>query len=628
MALPSKKNIDFNVYERQDPTTQVDWGAQATKITETFEGIRDERQGRKDLLEKNIEEQRVALNDIGEYDSQNLRQLALKSSQQSAEELARKAALMRAGKIKPNELMQFKSNQSAGWTLFKKNAESWNGKFVEYTERMNAVPPLSSKLEQQLAQSLAGFGNLENMSYLTDDDGNMSYVRTDEAGNIIPGESISANELTNLLNQKIDNYDSVAAAKSAGEKIGTIVTEILEENGINATISSDARSKAESDYFGSEAAAEVLRKYADTMTAVPQNLAVMLTQNVNIPDTKTVYEGDYGGKLHDAWAKENADKDQSLNPYIAMRMKSGTYVADVTEEQKAVATEYAEGLIRSTLNIKKGVDTKGMNQKKEISAAEIAKGERDAKLLSKGKNLMYAVSGDEKKSAAGIQYLVDASNGNISGMQKTDTGFIVQYPDADPFPVNTEGMSPIESMRAMWKSAGLQDDEFDAWLTAGGADLLEGRETTRDVQDVKGPQKAIVYDPQAKIILKSGKEGSAVDRIVEGPLGKSPSVWEANTNAEFISEYQNLLNDEAFFPKGIGAGKVTFDTSKEPDEMIITIGGTPYNIGPVFEMNTTETVAAVQEKIQEAIDARKDKANLKGDGTGSKYPVVTEEEVK
>ena len=386
MALPSKKNIDFNVYERQDPTTQVDWGAQATKITETFEGIRDERQGRKDLLEKNIEEQRVALNDIGEYDSQNLRQLALKSSQQSADELARKAALMRAGKIKPNELMQFKSNQSAGWTLFKKNAESWNGKFVEYTERMNAVPPLSSKLEQQLAQSLAGFGNLENMSYLTDDDGNMSYVRTDKAGNIIPGESISANELTNLLNQKIDNYDSLAAAKSAGEKIGTIITEVLEENGINATIRSNARSKAESDYLGSEAAAEVLRKYAETMTAVPQDLAVMLTQNVNIPDTETVYEGDYGGKLHDAWAKENADKDQSLNPYIAMRMKSGTYVADVTKEQKAVATEYAEDLIRSTLNITTGVDTKGMNEKdkeRPISAAEIAKGDRDDAKSSK-----------------------------------------------------------------------------------------------------------------------------------------------------------------------------------------------------------------------------------------------------
>ena len=109
MAIPSKKNINFDVYERQDPKTQVDWGAQASKITKTFEGIRDERQGRKDLLEKNIEEQRVALNDIGEYDSKTLRQVALDSSQQSADELARKADLMRRGILKPNDLMKFKS---------------------------------------------------------------------------------------------------------------------------------------------------------------------------------------------------------------------------------------------------------------------------------------------------------------------------------------------------------------------------------------------------------------------------------------------------------------------------------------------------------------------------------------
>ena len=635
MAIPSKKNIDFNVYERQDPTTQVDWGEQASKITKTFNDIRDDRQTRKDLLEKNITEQQAALNDIGEYDTQTLRQMVGKSSQQSADELARKSDLMRRGIIKPNEMMQFKSNQSAGWTLFKKNAEQWDSKFQELTTRTNKN--LNSKAERELAELTSSFGNLKNLAYLTNDDGNMSYVRTDDNGAIIPGESISANELTNLLNQKIDGYNASDAATAQGEKMGVLVTEMLTDNGINATIRSNARSKAESDYLGSEAAAEVLRKYADTMTAVPQDLAVMLTQNVNIPDTETVYEGDYGGKLHDAWAKENADKDQSLNPYIAMRMKSGTYVADVTKEQKAVATEYAEDLIRSTLNITTGVDTKGMNekdQKRPISAAEIAKGERDAELLSKGKNLMYGVSGTAEESAAGLRYIVDASNGAISDMEQTDTGFIVTYPGRDPLSINTQterdatkedvtadlakdpnskmkvgdkikaDASPEESMRAMWKSAGLSESEFDAWLDAGGKELLENRTTTRNIQTVSGPKKSIEYDPQAKIILKSGEKGSAVDRIVEGPLGKSPSVWEANTNAEFISEYQNLLNDEAFFPKGIGAGKVTFDTSKEPDEMIITIGGTPYNIGPVFEMNTTETVAAVQEKIQEAISTR------------------------
>lgn len=604
MAIPSKKNIDFNVYERRDPTTQVDWGAQATKITKKFEGIRDERQGRKDLLEKNIEEQKVALNDIGEYDSQNLRQLALKSSQQSAEELTRKADLMRRGIIKPNELMQFKSNQSAGWTLFKKNAENWNGKFVEYTERMNAVPPLSSKLEQQLAQSLAGFGNLENMSYLSDDDGNMSYVRTDEEGNIIPGESMSANELTNLLNQKIDNYDSVAAAKSAGDAIGVIVNEILTENGINATIRSDARSKAESEFFGSEKAATVLRTHAETMTAVAQDLAVMLTQNVKIPNTDTVYEGDYGGELHDAWAKENSGKDQSLNPYIAMRMKSGTYVPDVTKEQKAVATEYAEGLIKSTLNITIGVDTKGMNEKDkepQRSAAEISKTERDAKLLSKGKNLMYAVSGDKEKSKAGIQYIVDASNGNISGIKKTDTGFTVQYPDADPFSVNTEDMTPTESMMAMWKSAGLQEDEFDAWLTAGGADLLKDRKTTRDAQDITGPQKAIKYDMNATFQNDDGVEITAKDWVNKTSLGGSLNSLN-DTNIEVVDVFTKLLTKESFFPKEFN-GSVRMDGNK----MYFTINNKEYKVNDdVFAMDTGDIVGEMQSIIQDVIQKRKD----------------------
>ena len=604
MAIPSKKNIDFNVYERRDPTTQVDWGAQATKITKKFEGIRDERQGRKDLLEKNIEEQRVALNDIGEYDSQNLRQLALKSSQQSADMLTRKAELMRNGKIKPNELMQFKSNQSAGWTLFKKNAENWNGKFVEYTERMNAVPPLSSKLEQQLAQSLAGFGNLENMSYLADDDGNMSYVRTDEEGNILPGESMSANELTNLLNQKIDNYDSVAAAKKAGEEIGTIVNDTLTQNGIRVDIESLQKSKATADFLGSEEAAKVLRTFAETMTAVPQNLAVMMTQNVKIPNTDTVYEGDYGGELHDAWAKENSGKDQSLNPYIAMRMKSGTYVPDVTKEQEAVATEYAEGLIRSTLNITIGVDTKGMNEKDkepQRSAAEISKTERDAKLLSKGKNLMYAVSGDKEKSKAGIQYIVDASNGNISGIKKTDTGFTVQYPDADPFSVNTEDMTPTESMMAMWKSAGLQEDEFDAWLTAGGTDLLKDRKTTRDAQDITGPQKAIKYDMNATFQNDDGVEITAKDWVNKTSLGGSLNSLN-DTNIEVVDVFTKLLTKESFFPKEFN-GSVRMDGNK----MYFTINNKEYKVNDdVFAMDTGDIVGEMQSIIQDVIQKRKD----------------------
>ena len=322
MAIPSKKNIDFDVYERQGPESKVDWGAQAAKITETFEGIRDERQGKKDVLEKNISDQQAALNDIGEYDSQTLRQVALDSSQQSADKLARQAALMRAGKIKPNDLMKFKSNQSAGWTQFKNNAEQWNSKFVEYTERMNSVPPIGSTLEMELAQSLEGFGNLKNLKLVTGDDGNMAYARLDDDGRILPGESMSVNEMTNLMNQKIDNYDVNSAVKEIKSSLGTIVKSTITKDGVSTIITEDEFSTANKTFFNTKEGAKVLKDKAQTMTAVPQNLAVMMTQNVRMDDGE-LYKGDFGGKKHDAWAKENGDK--GTNPYIAMRFDGNRY---------------------------------------------------------------------------------------------------------------------------------------------------------------------------------------------------------------------------------------------------------------------------------------------------------------
>ena len=391
MAIPSKKNINFDVYERQDPKTQVDWGAQASKITKTFEGIRDERQGRKDLLEKNIEEQRVALNDIGEYDSQTLRQVALKSSQQSADELARKADLMRRGIIKPNDLMKFKSNQSAGWTLFKNNAEQWDSKFQELTTRTN--DGLNSKAERELAELTSSFGNLKNMSFLTDDDGNMAYARTDDNGNILPGESVSANELTNLLNQKINSYDASTAATAQGKKIGVLVTEMLTENGINATIRSDARSRAESEFFGSDKAKETLSLFAKEMTSKPLNLAVMMVDNNMVNGVQ--YENNYiGGPADEGDMHAGYSGDASKNPFIRWVWNGNQYVPQVTKEQKTAGDQYAEDLIRATLDIKTGVDVKGMNQARGKTTAEFAADARKKEILSTGVLLNEYVTGD------------------------------------------------------------------------------------------------------------------------------------------------------------------------------------------------------------------------------------------
>ena len=41
----AKRNIDFEVYERQDPSSQVDWSKAAADITKTFTDIRDDKKG-------------------------------------------------------------------------------------------------------------------------------------------------------------------------------------------------------------------------------------------------------------------------------------------------------------------------------------------------------------------------------------------------------------------------------------------------------------------------------------------------------------------------------------------------------------------------------------------------------
>lgn len=618
MAIPSKRNIDFDVYERQDPKTQVDWGAQASKITKTFEGIRDERQGRKDLLEKNIEEQRVALNDIGEYDSQTLRQVALDSSQQSADKLARQAALMRAGKIKPNDLMKFKSNQSAGWTLFKKNAEQWDSKFQELTKRTNEN--LNSKAERELAELTSSFGNLKNMQFLTDDDGNMAYTRTDEEGNILPGESVSANELTNLLNQKINSYDASGAASAQGKKIGVIVTEMLEQNGINATIRSDARSRAESEFLGSEKAQETLNLFAKEMTSNPLDLAVMMVDNNMVNEVQ--YENNYiGGPADEGDMHAGYTGDASKNPFIKWVWNGNQYVPQVTEEQRTAGNEYAEDLIRATLNIKTGVDTKGMNEKDQESAAAIKERKLNEEIDASGQSVNMLVTGDAAAAEAAakdlissfenlenIERVVDA-NGNVTAFniqvrkpgKDGKDGELLQVDPISTTDPTGKAKTPDELNREIFKLVGAKGT-YDAWYKRNKDSIGENVGTGSIVSKRAAP--VINRTIQPNEVLIAGADGKLGRQNYTnffaskegGNLGNSISadLISADYNNDVVKAFNNLINSRNFIPKDLktqldDAGK-KYEAEIDGDELTITIGDETIIYSNVFSDDTDITI--------------------------------------
>ena len=615
MALPSKKNINFDVYERQDPKTQVDWGAQATKITETFEGIRDERQGRKDLLEKNIEEQRVALNDIGEYDSQTLRQVALDSSQQSADKLARQAALMRAGKIKPNDLMKFKSNQSAGWTQFKNNAEQWDSKFQELTKRTD--DGLNSKAERELAELTSSFGNLKNMQFLTDDDGNMAYARTDDNGNILPGESVSANEMTNLLNQKIDGYNASDAAKAQGEKIGVLVTEMLTDNGINATIRSDARARAESDFLGSDKAKETLSLFAKEMTSKPLQLAVMMVDNNMLNGVQ--YENNYiGGPADEGDMHAGYTGDPSKNPFIKWVHNGNYYEPQVTEEQRTAGDQYAESLIKATLNITTGVDVKGMNEKDQESAAILADRKLNEEIDASGKSVNMLVTGDAAAAEAAakdlissfenlenIERVVDANGKviafNIQVREPGEDGKLLQVDPIKTTDSKGNAKTPDQLNREIFKLVGAKGT-YDAWYKRNkdsigenvGQGSIVSKRAAPVIERTIQPNEVLIPGADGKLGRQSytdffaSKEGGNIGNSI------SSDIISMDYNDDVVKAFNNLINSRNFIPKDLktqldDAGK-KYEAEIDDDTLTITIGDETIIYSNVFADETDITI--------------------------------------
>ena len=194
----TKEKIDFDVYQKSDPESQVDWGQAAKDITTTFEGIRTERQGRKDAIEKSFQNQQAALNDIGEYDNVTMQQMVMNGAQDGANKLTDFNNLVQRGLAKPSEYKMFQHNQKTGFDLLKKNAASFDKTFTEYSERTTGN--LNAPQEIWMAKQLEGFANINNLQVQTDPEtGNVVQLRVDENGEPITGESMSVQHMTLLI---------------------------------------------------------------------------------------------------------------------------------------------------------------------------------------------------------------------------------------------------------------------------------------------------------------------------------------------------------------------------------------------------------------------------------------------
>lgn len=426
----SKAKIDFDVYERADPESQIDWGKEAKVISDSFANVAKTRGDKKAALEKAFQAQQDELNNLGEYDNADVQSVVMNAGQDGANKLLDMKNMMKRGLVKPADVTMFQQKQLSGFTLLKKNLKNFDNTFKEYTTRLQTNMegsdlPEGAPGEQWLAKQLEGFANMNNVSVQTDPEtGNVSMLRLDKDGKPVPGSSATLNRLTLLMKQKINNFDPNKGLERAKAISGKVIQQQIDSKyGQNAKITTEERSRMETEYYKGTEGQKYLDAEAQSLLADPYDMqSFMLNSNLTTEDGTAFELGDQ--QQFDDWNADPANKDnEKNNPYLVMEFGAdNVYNAEFTDDQKKTALDAMKTKITGTLDYTNKEDVKGLTQKPQPNQASLNAGkEDDAKSSKLGDYITMLTDTDPVKREAIEKTLrttrndaIDAFNAKVS----------------------------------------------------------------------------------------------------------------------------------------------------------------------------------------------------------------------
>lgn len=648
MAIPSKKEIDFDVYQRQDPASTVDWGKAAKDITKTFEGIRDTRQAKKDAIEKSYQDQQTALQDIGEYDNPTIQQFVMNGGQDAANKEQEFYNLVKRGLAKPADYTMFQHNLKTGFDLVKKNAEQFDNTFKEYTTRVQ--DGTGAPGEQWIAEQLEGFANMNNMSLQADPEtGDMVMLRTDDEGNPIPGESMSVQRMTLLMKQQIDNFDIGKEVLAIKDEMGTVTTTMIRKQyGPNVVITKEMKSRAEEEFFGTKDGNDFLSLKVDQLTSSPYNVQSMIVNGNLTTPNGTKYE--VGGEEdYDRWMEENGG-DEKNNPYLVMEFgEDNLYKPKFNETQDKAAKEYARAQITGALDYSKEQSVKGLAQTRAATSSEIGLGREKEVASVYIKNVDMVVSGDEAESAAAAQNLIDDINKNNPDLPRLNkikrNVRVATKEDVDSGRATKIGEEIPEKF--VVKVQGQQDAIINPYNNDGSKKT--GQEIKRELYEKITPKGSTKYDIAESDYTgdlsrgvgkgEAGGEG-AKDKITYKRINVTNADGDEVTPADYLytelgntlnsksdpieqveQEFNKLMDMDEIMPRGLeGGGSLKIVNGKG----VFTIGGKEFIYDNIYSEGDSveEIINFMQDSIETAVNNQNSGTTGSGGsskGTGSKY---------
>jgi len=232
----ARKDINFNTYvERDLQKTTVDWGTVANKLTGDLLKIREDRAAERDKIAQDTIDATDKVNEMEEYTSQSLQNLALGMSGDSAEFLRVQQDLFNRGLISQTELAQNKQRVLGDWQQFGNISKRWESDYVDMVKR--AEDGDASTFEVWFNKQNAEFGNLKGVTgFVNPQTGTLSLLRRDGDGKVSsdPSRHVSLNQLQNRFNTQIQNVSKDNAIdkdlKDSVNQLGKLVIATLTTN--------------------------------------------------------------------------------------------------------------------------------------------------------------------------------------------------------------------------------------------------------------------------------------------------------------------------------------------------------------------------------------------------------------
>ena len=615
----AKRNINFEVYERQDPSSQVDWSKAAADITKTFTDIRDDRKERKDEINQQFLDTQDVLNDLGEYENQTMQEFVMNTGNDAANKLYDFNNLVKRGLAKPADQSMFTHNLKTDMTLLKKNATNFDNAFKAYSERTQLGE--NAAAEEFWAGQIEGFANINNLrGEANSETGRIGLVRFDEEGNPVKDESMTVQRLTVLMNQRIDKFDLPKQLAEATAGIGKLVSEEVARGGRNyAELTKTEQTALTKKYIEDNKDNKTFQDFLGARVSLflgsDQQIADFMVRNVAGPNGEaagTYYKNGTQDEF-DAWEKENPGVKAVKTPELPAgkgtpegtefrKWLIETHSEYATDNQidpegsndfiQAAYNEYGQEYAKDFLDIET-TTTKGVNP---YIVQEIA-----------GDNLAKANVTDEQREIAGKVALENITNSQDFSVTKEFKVTAQNAPiDRSSINDNKEQKKTNKVTIGYFKSLNKIMDGSSSDFIAARRDLIAqyNRENTDNklndiIRDPSTGNLELVYDNE--IITVNGQEeidGEVVDRSKESMSRELISMITPLSGNSYDEYYKTFTENEGGF-EDLGGGS-------DEVEKINTFN--PYDTLDIRNTKFTEagnlvnTMVARKTKIQERAD--------------------------